>query len=89
MRAAIHCDECAERMRLANPIGRIYLHRGHSPYHLALEDNSLATKTVCGLGTDQFASTIGTVGIELGARDLTHDWLRELDPCPRCFANVW
>lgn len=89
MRQAIHCQECAERMRSANPRGRIYLHRGHSPYHLAIEDMNTAEQTVCGIDTSVFESTIGTVGVELSARDLTDNWLQELDPCPRCFANVW
>lgn len=89
MKAVIHCasclDGCAKTFQSVNPRGVIVLNRHESPYHLS-EDRSVAQ---CGINVEDFTSIIGCVGVELGDYDMTHDWLRDVEACSKCFAYVW
>jgi hypothetical protein len=88
VKAAVHCADCAKRFSEHNPLGRIYLHIGESPYHLAIEEWG-AGPTVCGLDSGEFTNIIGTIGLELSDDDMRHPWLQMLEPCPACWDQVW
>lgn len=88
-KAAIHCASCGSEATPRYPAGIIVLVPGGGYYHMIRSETGYEHVTVCGKDEDDFDCRIGTKGVDLCEDDFRHEWLRNTEPCPECFENVW
>lgn len=91
MAVAVHCQSCASKFEIERPQGQIVFNQEEDKYHFYPTSNwqKNIKLTECGLDETTFSSMLGIHGIELSEDSLCHNWLRGLEACHKCFANVW